>query len=51
MTPRESRRSRQHGEATELEKLARATYIELATERTTWEPWNIRAAAARAAMQ
>ncbi|RIQ10849.1 MobF family relaxase [Jiangella rhizosphaerae] len=42
--------SGRRGEPPELEKLARAAYIELATERTTWKTWNIRAAAARAAM-
>ncbi|PSL08145.1 conjugative relaxase-like TrwC/TraI family protein [Haloactinopolyspora alba] len=37
--------------AGELEELARAAYVELATERTTWKTWNVRAAAARASMR
>ncbi|SDT36502.1 MobF family relaxase [Jiangella sp. DSM 45060] len=51
VSPQASRRSRRPSEPPELEKLAHAAFVELATERTTWKTWNIRAAAARAAMR
>lgn len=51
VAPQASPKGGRPGEPPELEKLAHAAYIELATERTTWRTWNIRAAAARATMQ